>query len=174
MSNLISRHKFDMSKPLWSVYYKQTVNRKSERSTMVLFVSHQSFSDGVSLMRLFLRGLVDNRNQLDVKPRFAFSVLRRSQIKQLIFGWSSLFYKLFFRHHPGKNESAYLRRRSTSNTSNAATTSANSPAQNVLVWSDSFDLMHLNRLKLITRSRMNDFLVSVVGGILRHYLQHKG
>ena len=48
------------------------------------------------------------------------------------------------------------------------------PAKSVLFWSDPFDLVLLNRLKLITRSRMNDFLVSVLTGILRQYLQHKG
>lgn len=153
-----------MAKPLWSIYYKKMINSKSERSTMVLFLFHQSFTDGVSLMRLLLRSIVDNRNQLDIKPRFGYTEASVTMLKHYIFGWSSVFYYLLLRRQ----------RKSTPEMNTFRRRSDQVQSEKVLIWSDSFDLVLLHRLKLITRSKMNDFLVSVVAGVLRHYLQKKG
>ena len=56
-------------------------------------------------------------------------------------------------------------------------TAAESNAQDsneVIVWSEPFDILLLNRLKVITRTKMNDLLISIVAGIVRNYLQLKG
>ncbi len=96
VNKLIKAHKFRLDLPLWSVYYIKNYGQY-EKTTVVLFVFHQCFSDGVSLVRLFFKGVVDNRNAIDVKPRFAYSNFSLSLIKQMLFSWSKIFYYVCFK-----------------------------------------------------------------------------
>jgi hypothetical protein len=181
---LVKTHKFRLDAPLWSLYYIKNFGQ-SEKTTVVLFIFHQCMSDGLSLMRLFFKGIVDNRNAIDVKPRFAYFSLGLSLAKQLLFGWSDIFGYVCLKRTDRNPINACTRTAkefkkldppvvepsAAAAVSEAAT--ANGFNQ-TLVWSEPFDIMLLNRLKLVTRSRMNELLISIVTGILRTYLQDRG
>ena len=53
-NKLIKEHKFRLDLPLWSIYYIKNFGQ-CEKSTVVLFIFHQCFSDGLSLIRLFFK-----------------------------------------------------------------------------------------------------------------------
>lgn len=177
LSDLVRSHNFDLAKPLWNVYYKKSMS-KTDRSTLVFVLFHQSFTDGVSLVRLLFKSLADNRNQIDIKGRFAYSRFKLNVLKSYLIGWSSIVYNLLVRssdNNPICNFYAETRKKTADSKKSPNTTATtNGDGDRVLVWSDGFDLVQLNRLKLITRSKMNDFLLSVVTGILRNYFQSKG
>jgi hypothetical protein len=244
VSKLIKAHKFRLDAPLWSVYYIKNFGQY-EKTTVVMFVFHQCFSDGVSLARLFFKGVVDNRNAMDVKPRFAYSNFSLSLVKQMLFSWSKIFHYICFKRrdrnpiHVHNYTSKEFRKldlngkRPNNGTTGDGADGANSKyslsffdkmkysftsnqnqkrynlitrkrvfyhniysyfnkliliclsvqlkeespeesGNETLVWSEPFDIMLLNRLKLVTRSRMNELLMSIVTGIVRNYLQLKG
>jgi hypothetical protein len=89
VSKLMAKHEFKLDKPLWSIYYKKGFG--PEKSTVLFFVYHMCFSDGVSLIRLFFKGIIDNRMELDIKPRFAYFSFYFDLLKHLFFGWSRIF-----------------------------------------------------------------------------------
>ena len=194
ISKLMSTHQFKMDKPLWSIYYKKGFG--PEKSTVLFFVYHMCFSDGISLIRLFFKGIIDNRMELDLKPRFAYFSFYFDLLKHIFFGWSRIFYHMIstrkdknplHSNHYKSNSYVDLNLNSFSNqplNENAsATTSRKKNAQTkvesreskqIYIWSEPFDLVVINRLKLITRCKLNEFLVSVVAGVIRNYLQVKG
>ncbi len=53
---------------------------------------------------------------------------------------------------------------------------SNKPKQGELsiLWSTPFSAITLNRLKLITRTKLNDLILSLISTVLREYLQSKG
>lgn len=53
ISKLLSTNEFSIEKPLWKIYYKK--NFTSERTTVVIFLFHMCFADGLSLIRIFLK-----------------------------------------------------------------------------------------------------------------------
>lgn len=151
---LVNLTSTDLSKdkPLWHVYYKQ--NFGPERNTILIFLYHMCFSDGVSLIRIFFKSLVDNRLAIDLKPRFAYKNLTFNLIKQFLFGWQRIFYDYFIK---AKDMNA-LR-------------IPNLNGKKHVYWSEPFNFVNANRLKLVTRSTMNDLLMSVLSSIMRKYLQ---
>ena len=56
---LIQTHKFKKDKPLWTLYYVKSFG--DDRSSVLIFLFHMSFADGVSLMRLFFKGNLFNK-----------------------------------------------------------------------------------------------------------------
>lgn len=199
VNRLIRAHKFRVDSPLWSVYYLKNFGQ-GEKCTVVLFIFHQCFSDGLSLIRLFFKGVVDNRNAIEVKPRFAYFHFSISLIKQFLLSWSKIAYYIcckskdknpihadYYNSPKFKNlvEPVVEDKRAGGNVkAPPATAGFNEEAEDEestsgmpstrLVWSDPFDIILLNRLKLVTRSKMNDLLISIVSGIIRNYLQLRG
>jgi hypothetical protein len=90
---LIEQEEFNMSKPLWKLFYKK--NFGADNSTVLVYLFHMCFADGVSLIRLFFKGIVDNRNAIDIKPRFAYYNFHLGMIKQLLFGWHHVSFIFF-------------------------------------------------------------------------------
>lgn len=193
ISKLMQTYSFKISKPLWSIFYVKSFG--DERSTVIIFLFHMCFADGISLIRLFFKGIVDNRNAIEVKPRFAFFTLKFDFFKLFLMGWSDILYYLFIKRsdkNPVHHE--YFKSSSYANLNLNSKKSASTPANNLdhagaqantdstaslskkmcVTWSEPFSLVTLNRLKLVTRTKMNDLLVSVLAGIMRSYLQEKG
>lgn len=174
ISNLIRNQTFSLNKPLWTLYYIKSYGQSlNDKTTVLVFLYHQSFASGVGLIRLFLKGLVDNRNAIDLKPRFGYFNFTFSLLKQCLFAWSKIFYYLLLKlrdnnplHFKYTKSDRYKNLNFKSNTQQ--------PGEHILTWSEPFSLVLINRLKLVTRSKMNDLLISIVAGVLRNYLQLKG
>ena len=142
----------DRRRPLWKVYYKQ--NFGVDKGTILLYVYHMCFSDGVSLIRIFFKTIVDNKLAIDLKPRFSYRNLSYKLLKQLVLGWQRMFYECF------------IRRKDVN-----ALRVPNLTGKKSICWSEAFSFVDANRLKLVTRSTFNDLFLSVLSGILRTYIQ---
>jgi diacylglycerol O-acyltransferase len=146
----------DYQKPLWLIYYK--TNYGPDRQTLVIFMYHMSLSDGVSLMRIFFKSLVDDRMAIDVKNRFASRKLGLNLLKECFIAWKQILYRIVFR----KTEDVMR-----CNTKLSGEMNVN--------WSEPFNFVDAHRVGLVTRSSLNDVLMSVLAGSIRTYMQtHHG
>ncbi|CAF3981541.1 unnamed protein product [Rotaria magnacalcarata] len=141
-----------LTRPLWQLHYK---NRSSLRpnDSVLLFLYHPVLSDGISLIRILLKHIVDNRTtQLDLKPRF---VGRRGEHIENIL--KRILYK-------------------NNNINTTATTNLHlsTPQQRLVVWSTPFSLTQASRMKLVTRTRMNDLLSTLVISCVKLYMEKHG
>ena len=193
MTGLINNHEFNIEKPLWKIYCKHnfplndgTPSETVERGTVIIFLFHMCFADGVSLIRLFFKSLVDNRNSIDLKPRFAASSMKFEFIQQFFFNLCKIFTNLIFQR-PDKNplhrdsfQSRIFKRLNNSFESSKPMLKDENWQNNrkgkskEIMWSKPFNSVNINRLKLVTRTKANDFMLSLVSGIIRDYLQNKG
>jgi hypothetical protein len=169
------------TRPLWQLHYK---NRSSTRpnDSILIFIYHPVLSDGISLLRILLKHIVDNRTtQLDLKPRF---VGRRDEymydyIKAYLFGHMLIFSKLLFNT---SRESFFKRtlfkNNNNNNNNNISTINAHpqqqQQQQRTVVWSAPFNLAQANRMKLVTRTRMNDLLSALVITTVKLYMARYG
>ena len=160
------------TRPLWQLHYK---NRSASRpnDSVLVFLYHPVLSDGVSLIRILLKHIVDNRTtQLDLKPRFAGGDGEHifDYIKAYLFGHALLFSKVIFN---SQRDNA-LKRILWRNASTATPPASRSTQRRVVVWSTPFSLTKTNRMKLVTRTRMNDLLSAVVISSLKLYMERYG
>jgi hypothetical protein len=177
LSTLLSTE-LTRTRPLWQLHYK---NRSSSRpnDSILIFVYHPALSDGISLLRILLKHVVDNRTtQLDIKPRF---VGRHDEyifdyIKAYLFGHMLIFSKLFF----NSSKDIFFQRTLFKNNNNNNISTINShlsqqqqPTRSV-VWSAPFSLTQATRMKLVTRTRMNDLLSTLVISTVRLYMERYG
>lgn len=168
VSSLVSTE-LPSSRPLWQLHYK---NRSSMRpnDSVLIFLYHPVLSDGVSLLRILLKNVVDNRTtQLDLKPRFAgrHSEHILDYIKAYLFGHLLLFEKFIFNTSPETFPPASL-------TNNASKTIAIRTSRRSVVWSTPFSFTQANRMKLVTRTRMNDLLSTIILSCLKLYMEKRG
>lgn len=178
LSTLLSTE-LPSNRPLWHLYYK---NRLTTRPTdsILIFLYHPVLSDGISLLRILLKHVVDNRTtQLDIKPRFAgrsgeYNLF--DYIKAYIFGYKLIFSKLLL-NTPEEN---VLNRTSNKNNNISARNSIPQHQQpqlqprRVVVWSAPFSLTQVNRMKLVTRTRMNTLLSTLIISTVRLYMERYG
>ncbi len=167
------------TRPLWQLHYK---NRSSTRpnDSILVFLYHPVLSDGISLLRILLKHIVDNRTtQLDIKPRFVGRQDERmvDYLKAYFFGHLLILSKLLFNT---SRESFFKRTviRNNNNNNNIATVNSHSQAiqqqQRIVVWSAPFSLTQANRMKLVTRTRMNDLLSTLVISTVKLYMERFG
>ncbi|UJR28336.1 hypothetical protein I4U23_009578 [Adineta vaga] len=175
-----------LTRPLWQLHYK---NRSSSRpnDSILVFFYHPVLSDGISLLRILLKHIVDNRTtQLDLKPRF---VGRHDEylfdyIKAFLFGYTLIFSKLLFN---SAKETFFKRKlckpnhttnnNNNNNNNNISTINSQFPPnqdQRRVIWSAPFSLTQVNRMKLVTRTRMNDILSTLVISTVRLYMDRYG
>ena len=174
VSSLISTE-LPTDRPMWQLHYK---NRSSSRpnDSVLVFVYHPVLSDGISLIRILLKHIVDNRTtQLDLKPRFAG---RRGDhlfdyVKAYLFGHLLLFSKLIF-NSSRENLLQRIPVKTTQINLPSMNTRSFNPSARQVVWSAPFSLTQANRMKLVTRTRMNDLLSTAVMSCLRLYMERYG
>ena len=162
-------------RPLWQLHYK---NRSSSRpnDSILVFLYHPVLSDAISLMRILLKHIVDNRTtQLDLKPRFAG---RRGDhlfdyLKAYLFGHLLLFSKLLF-NSSRDNVLQRIPVKTTQINLPSMNTRSFNPSARQVVWSAPFSLTQANRMKLVTRTRMNDLLSTAVMSCLKLYMERYG
>ncbi|CAF3433985.1 unnamed protein product [Rotaria socialis] len=161
------------TRPLWQLHYK---NRSSlhPSDSILLFLYHPVLSDGISLIRILLKHIVDNRTtQLDLKPRFAG---RRSEhifdyIKAYFFGHTLLFNKLIFNSYRDNILKRILYKNNNINTTDTTNLHLSTQQQRLVVWSTPFSLTQASRMKLVTRTRMNDLLSTLVISCVKLYME---
>ena len=167
------------TRPLWQLHYK---NRSSSRpnDSVLVFIYHPALSDAISLLRILLKHVVDNRTiQLDLKPRF---VGRHDEylfdyIKAFLFGHTLIFSKLLFNLAKESFFKRQLYRNNHTTNNNISTVDSHFPSiqdQRKVIWSAPFSLTQLNRMKLVTRTRMNDLLSTLVISTIRLYMEKYG
>ena len=172
ISELLMKQNFSLNKPLWNLYYLKSFGQNlSDKTSVLIFLYHESFSSGVSLMRLFLKGLVDNRNAFDLKPRYAYFSLSISILKQFLFSWIKMVNLILFKR---RDQNPLTHRHCKSERFKMLKLKPTKFGEQVVSWSEPFSLIILNRIKLVTRSKMNDLLIATLAGILRNYLKLKG
>jgi hypothetical protein len=165
------------ARPQWQLHYK---NRSSSRpnDSILVFIYHPALSDGISLVRILLRYVVDNRTtQLDIKPRFAGRDGERifDYIKAYLFGHVLLFKNFLFNSSRANflqgiivNKHMQINPRPTINRHSF------NQSERSVVWSEPFSLAQANRMKLVTRTRMNDLLSTVVISCVKLYMERYG
>ncbi|CAF3560996.1 unnamed protein product [Rotaria sordida] len=175
------------NRPLWQLYYKNRLTIRPNDS-VIIFLYHPVLSDGISLLRILLKHMVDNRTtQLDIKPRFAGQHSEHiifDYIKSYLFGHKLIFSKLlsktsrenFFKRTFYKNKATTT----TNNNNNVSTINSHTQQQQqqqqqrVVVWSTPFSLTQVNRMKLVTRTRMNNLLSTLVISTVKLYMERYG
>jgi hypothetical protein len=167
ISTLISTD-LTLTRPLWQLHYQ---NRSSSRpnDSIIIFLYHPVLSDGISLIRILLKHVVDNRTtQLDLKPRFAGRHGEHifDYIKAYLFGHMLLFSKLIF----NTSLDNFLKRIRYEN----PTRNFSHQEQRMVLWSTPFSLTQANRMKLVTRTRMNDLLSTLVISCVKLYMEKHG
>ena len=160
------------TRPLWQLHYK---NRSSARpnDSMIIFLYHPVLSDGISLIRILLKHIVDNRTtQLDLKPRFAGRHGEHifDYIKAYFFGHMLLFHKLIF----NSSLENFLKRLIHKSVRQNPSIGNYQQQQRTVLWSEPFSLTQANRMKLVTRTRMNDLLSTLVISSVKLYLEKHG
>ena len=143
-------------KPLWELHILNDFGGSND--TVLLFRIHPCMSDGISLMRLLLRSLVDQTTNGNVlKPRFGrgafvFNFIRAIFVGPLVFLQKWLFTRGDYNLLRGPHLSGHK----------------------VVAWSEPFSLPSAIRIKQVTRSTLNDVLLAVTAGNIRKCLQHQG
>ncbi len=174
VSTLISTE-LTFTRPLWQLHYK---NRPSVRpnDSVVIFVYHPVLSDGISLIRILLKHIVDNRTtQLDLKVRFAGRHGEHifDYIKAYFFGHMLLFSKLIFNPYLDNFLKRIIMKNPNRNLSRINSHLSNQQ-QRIVLWSTPFSLTQANRMKLVTRTRMNDLLSTLVISCVKLYMEKHG
>jgi hypothetical protein len=174
------------TRPLWQLHYKNRSQTRPNDSILV-FLYHPVLSDGISLLRILLKHIVDNRTtQLDIKPRFAGRHNEHifDYIKAYLFGHVLILGKLLFN---SSRESFFKRilynnnnKNNNNNNNNNVSTINSHPQQQqqqqqrIVTWSAPFSLTQANRMKLVTRTRMNDLLSTLVISTVKLYMERYG
>ena len=164
------------TRPLWQLHFKNRLSARTQESVLV-FLYHPVVSDGISLIRILLRHVVDNRTtQLDIKPRFVGRHSERAldYIKAYFFGHLLIFQNLFFH---SSLENFFKRTISKAPSINHLATVDPRPQarqRRIVVWSDPYSLSQANRMKLVTRTRMNDLLSTLVISTVKLYMEQHG
>jgi len=174
VSTLISTE-LTFTRPLWQLHYK---NRSSVRpnDSIIVFIYHPVLSDGISLIRILLKHIVDNRTtQLDLKARFAGRHGEHifDYIKAYLFGHMLLFSKLIFNSYLDNFLKRILNKNPNINLSTNNRHLSNQQ-QRIVLWSTPFSFTQATRMKLVTRTRMNDLLSTLVISCVRLYMEKHG
>ncbi len=174
LSTLLSSD-LTLTRPLWQLHYKNR-SSASPNDSIIIFLYHPVLSDGISLIRILLKHIVDNRTtQLDLKARFAGRHGEHifDYIKAYFFGHMSLISKLIF----NSSIDNFLKRIVNKNTnlnSSTINTRLSNHQQRIVIWSTPFSLTQANRMKLVTRTRMNDLLSTLVISTVKLYMEKHG
>ncbi|CAF2395608.1 unnamed protein product [Rotaria sp. Silwood2] len=179
ISTLLS-NELPRNRPLWQLYYKNRLTIRPNDSILI-FLYHPVLSDGISLLRILLKHIVDNRTtQLDIKPRFAGQHgehVMFDYLKAYLFGHKLIFSKLLSNTSRENFFKRILFKNKTNNHNNTSTINSNTQQQQqqrVVVWSTPFSLTQANRMKLVTRTRMNNLLSTLVISTVKLYMERYG
>ena len=142
-------------RPLWEMQVLTDYGEAGD--TLLLLRTHPCMADGISLIRILYKSLVDNQSLYSPKPRFARGAYIFNIIRSVIAG-------------PLVVLQRWLVASQDHNILHGPSLSGNK----VVAWSEAFSMESATRIKQVTRSALNDVLLAVVAGNLRAYLQKCG
>ncbi|KAL3882497.1 hypothetical protein ACJMK2_028834 [Sinanodonta woodiana] len=142
--------------PLWEVQILP--NFGQHRDTILLFRMHPCMADGISMVKILYKSIADVDSVTTIPPKLA----QRSStdiFKSVFYGPLTFFCKVLcctndFNLLHGK----YLHQ----------------SGKRVLTWSEPVSMSAAIRIKQVTRSTLNEVLVSVASGCIRNYLKFNG
>ena len=174
VSILIS-NELTFTRPLWQLHFK---NRSlfDSNDSILIFVYHPVLSDGISLIRILLKHIIDNRTtQLDIKPRFVGTHDQHwcDYLKAYLFGHMLLFRNLMFNCYKDNCFKHISHENGNVNISRINCPLSNEQ-QRLIRWSKPFSLTQVNRMKLVTRTRMNDLLSAFIISCVKLYIEKYG
>ncbi|KAL5010311.1 hypothetical protein ScPMuIL_012616 [Solemya velum] len=143
--------------PLWEI---QILSNFGDQRDMVLLVRmHPCFCDGVSFVKLLYKTVADKETVTSVQPQFSLKGSLFSKAKAFFYGPLLFFSKCLC-----------VRRDFNLLHGNHVHLSG----KRVISWSEPYNLEAVTRIKQVTRSTLNDVLMSVAAGNMRNYLQLNG
>ena len=151
----MSTKQLPMDHPLWEMQF--LTNFGEEGDTVVLFRVHPCVCDGISLVQILYKSLVDNPSIWQLKPRFGQSAFVFNAIRAMLVG------PLVFVHK-------WIVMSNDCNPLHGPQLSG----KWTVAWSKPFSFARATRIKQVTRSTLNDVLLAVCAGNLRNYLKAKG
>ena len=191
-----------MERPLWEIVVVGASDDCESKDTVLVCRVHPCISDGISLMRLLCNALSDNHMKyLPSKPHFASITYATAVIFSFLYAPLTLIKWIFFwpvennllthsYYFVQKNKTKYIEKNLQKTISESMQSLSPSNNRNlngerqklyegseggyVVKYSSSVSLPKVNRVKLVTRTTLNDVLLSTVSGALRIALQKRG
>ncbi|XP_021364593.1 uncharacterized protein LOC110457585 isoform X1 [Mizuhopecten yessoensis] len=146
-----------MHHPLWEI--QVLTDFADQRDTVVLLRIHPCIADGISLVQLLYKAIVDMESITIAMPKFS-SRRRFCNAVQAFFSGPLVFLK------------QYVFKKQDFNMLHGQHIHAT--GKQVIAWSEPYSLEQATRLSQVTRSTLNDIFLSVTAGCLRNYLQTNG
>ena len=143
-------------RPLWEMHIQSDFGE--DKDTVVLFRIHPSLTDGISLVQILFSSVVDSQTvSCQLKPRFGRSAYVFNAMRAFIIGPVVFLHKwIFMRRDYNLIHGPEL------------------SGKKVVAWSEPFSLAQATRIKQVTRSTLNDILLSVASGNIRTYFKYRG
>ena len=154
VSNMANKP-LSLEHPLWEVHV--LTNYGPEKDTVLLIRIHPCVSDGIALVRIFTKSVIDNQMMCDLKPRYGQTAMVFNIIRAIVVAPIVLVHKCIFT-------------RKDYNPIHGPPLSG----KKIVAWSESYSLGKAMRIKQVTRSTLNDVFLSVAAGNLRTYLKVQG
>lgn len=198
VSDLISKP-LSLERPLWEMIVVGGGDQDGARDTVLVCRVHPCIADGISLMRVLCQALSDNHVQhLPQKPHFGGTTYATSMMQSIFSAPLTIMKWLLWWPHENNllTRSHYFARRQSHHTSDKNTgqtkiANACQPNSNkthhlyrdrktsineghVVKWSASIPLSKVTRVKLVTRTCLNDVLLAALSGALRKTFQKRG
>ncbi|XP_069102232.1 uncharacterized protein [Argopecten irradians] len=146
-----------MHHPLWEI--QVLTDFADQRDTVVLLRIHPCIADGISLVQLLYKAIVDMESITIAMPKFS-SRRRFCNAVQAFFSGPLVFLKQYVFKKPDFNMLHGQHIHMT--------------GKQVVAWSAPYSLEQATRISQVTRSTLNDIFLSVTAGCLRNYLQTNG
>ncbi|XP_033116631.1 probable diacyglycerol O-acyltransferase tgs1 isoform X2 [Anneissia japonica] len=142
-------------KPLWEVcvFY---VDTRETLKTYLLFRFHPCMTDGISLVEILRKYLADEHATSELKSRYGREALMFNGVQAVCVGLI-----VFLSHLLGKRDISMPCIKPMN-------------GEKKVLWSDPISLASVKRIKLITRTSINDVLLSAISGSLRSYFRSQG
>lgn len=150
----LASKEISLSHPLWEVHVAFECG--DQLDTAIILRVHQTISDGVGLCRNFCRYVMDQHVLDCVKTRSGNGAVFFNGIRALLVGPIYVLSNLLF----ASQDLNYFSRKPLT-------------GRKKVVWSDPIHMAQLVRIKSVSRSTLNDVLMSVIAGCFRNYLQEK-
>lgn len=142
-------------RPLWCIQVLEGFGEKKD--TVVLIRVHQCMCDGISLLNVFLSSLVEEYSLFTSKPRYGRGTYLLNTLRAIAMGPLVFLQRWIFTRRDYNLIHASPR-----------------TGKKVVAWSEPFSFRKALRIKQVTRSTLNDVLLSAVAGSIRTYFQARG
>ncbi|XP_067122951.1 putative diacyglycerol O-acyltransferase MT1468 isoform X1 [Centruroides vittatus] len=143
-------------RPLWEIRLVRDYGGNSD--TVLIVRVHQAVSDGISLIKILTNCLSDTQQPIRMKPRFGGTTFPLNVFRALVVGPLTFIMWLIF----------------TKRDYNFFSRGEPCSKRRVVAWSRDIRLSKVLRIKQVTRSCLNDILLTATTGAVREYCRKHG